>query len=68
MQLWQELFMEKLNLILNHVGMNAKNPKHLSEPARYLLNNENHYVTWKILSLGHADFHRRKIAEDFYIA
>ena len=51
------IILRKLNLILNHVGMNAKNSKHLSEPARYLLNNENHYATWKILSLGHADFH-----------
>ena len=32
-----------------------KNPKHLSEPTRHLLNHEDHYFTWKILSLGPAN-------------
>ena len=45
-----------------------RNFKHLTEPARYLLNNKNHYFTWKILPVGHAEFYKTKIVEAFYIA
>ena len=46
-----------------------RNTKPLSEPAKHLLNNENHDFTWTILSSGHAKFLiKRKIAEAFDIA
>ena len=46
-----------------------RNTKHLSEPDKHLLNNDNHDFTWAILSSRHAKFSiKRKIAEAFYIA